>query len=218
MGQFTDSELITKAEVILNATEAGENTATRVANMYIDVIDSKFNKLDPIARPYKVFSANLTQVGKNDQQETLTEGQLIKGVTYYISGSTGADFSNLGAPNNDVGTYFISTKTEPPISWGSNGAVSYRDGLPKCVVFENTLDSIWFDFDETADGSFILKSNNFINSEMWVSIAHSIYQINGFTTYVNDVDKVYILTYDANWSAVNGSLKNTSLEIRVYNS
>lgn len=43
MPQKTDGQLTTQANEIKNETDAGDNTATRVGQMYIDIIDSKAN-------------------------------------------------------------------------------------------------------------------------------------------------------------------------------
>lgn len=44
MSQKTDAQLLTQANVIKNETQIGQNTATRVGNMFVDSIDSKLNK------------------------------------------------------------------------------------------------------------------------------------------------------------------------------
>jgi len=41
--QKTDEQLLTEANIIKNETETGANTATRVGNMLVDIVDSKIN-------------------------------------------------------------------------------------------------------------------------------------------------------------------------------
>lgn len=217
MSQKTDQELFDEAYIILNATQDGENTASRIAQMYIDIIDSKYNR-DENIKPYKVFSANLTQVGKNIIEETINSGTLTKGVCYKFTQTDGGDFSNLGAPDNNIGTTFLCTENAEPNNWG-NGATQlvYRSGLPVCNVFENDFDNIYFDFDTTGQGQYALKCDEFVNGNMFVSISHSVLSDTGYTTYVSEGDKVWIVTYAQDWSADDDRLSNTSIEIRVYN-
>ena len=74
---------------------------------------------ESILRPYKVYTALLTQSGDNDEQ-VINTGTLTIGVTYEINdNSPGMDFTNVGAPNNTVGTYFVATGTTPN-SWGAD--------------------------------------------------------------------------------------------------
>jgi hypothetical protein len=54
MAQQTDSELTAEATVIQDETTAGANTATRIGEMFNNIIDSKVN-VDK--RPYSVYTA-----------------------------------------------------------------------------------------------------------------------------------------------------------------
>ena len=96
-------------------------------------------------RPYKVFTALLTQNGE-DAGGVLIDSPLIIGVTYQIkTGSTGEfDFTNVGAPNNNIDTYFIATGTTPN-DWGS-AALNYDEGAPVATVLENTIGNIYFEY------------------------------------------------------------------------
>jgi hypothetical protein len=73
---------------------------------------------ESILRPYRVFTALLTQNGANDPN-LLINNPLTIGVTYEILSTDldTADFTNVGAPNNNVGTKFVATG-ETPNSWG----------------------------------------------------------------------------------------------------
>ena len=91
-------------------TEDGIN----IENGAIYLVDDKLkvhinNNIQEIpTAKYKVFTALLTQSG-GDNEDGQSEGAVIKGVTYVISGDTiGADFLNVGAPNNNEGTHFIA--------------------------------------------------------------------------------------------------------------
>jgi hypothetical protein len=73
------------------------------------------------------------------------------------------DFTNVGAPNNEVGTYFVATDTVPT-SWGSkegdgNDTISYNTGAPRVLkVLENTIGNIWYDI--KGDGQYAMLSNS----------------------------------------------------------
>jgi hypothetical protein len=70
------------------------------------------------------------------------------GVTYEIEdNSGGADWTNVGAPNNDVGTTFTATSNDAPTSWGTgqlsratrgNGLVIFNQRGAGTVTISNT--------------------------------------------------------------------------------
>jgi hypothetical protein len=99
--------------------------------------------------PYTIYEALITQSGSS-AGFSIDTGTLTVGVTYYIANpSPGMDFTNVGAPNNTVGTYFVATDTTPA-DWGSNegtgnDTLSYDTGTPIVLkVLENTIGNIWF--------------------------------------------------------------------------
>jgi hypothetical protein len=133
----------------------------------------------------------------------------------------GQDFTNVGAPNNDVGTWFVATGTIPN-SWGENpeNNLIYYPGAPVVTVLENTIGNIWFTYVST--GTYDVKSNNlFIDNKTTFSINLMGQDIgtgyfclgdildestNRITTGSPDVGEINdVLTY------------KTPIEIRVYN-
>ena len=101
--------------------------------------------------PYKVYTALLTQSGGNNLQQLIGTSLTI-GVTYQIQeldGVSGWDFINVGAPNNDVGTYFVATGTTPN-SWTS-AQLEYNTGAPVVTVLENTIGNVWFTYSGVGD-------------------------------------------------------------------
>jgi hypothetical protein len=116
---------------------------------------------------YKVYTALLTQSGGDNQQANDNETQypFVIGVSYYIEENTNqntnnsADFTNIGALNNDVGTHFIATGTTPN-SWGNGGYVNltYNLGAPVVTVLENTIGNVWFTYLST--GVYLLNSDS----------------------------------------------------------
>jgi len=127
-----------------------------------DLADFTNTGIDPFTKvsdlpPYKVYTALLTQSGGDDYQ-SITSGDLTIGVTYQIKSNSGQpwDFTNVGAPNNDLGTYFVATGTIPN-EWGA-GELEYNTGAPVVTVLENTIGDIWFEYG--AIGYYVINSNS----------------------------------------------------------
>jgi len=95
--------------------------------------------------PYKVYTALLTQSGE-DNFQSISSGSLTIGVTYQIISASGdpGDFTNVGAPNNNLGTYFVATGTDPS-EWGAY-ELEYNEGAPVVTVLENTIGDIWWTY------------------------------------------------------------------------
>jgi hypothetical protein len=171
-------------------------------------------------KPYKAFSCLLTQK-QNPSEETLVQDPLTIGVTYRIvndpEGVVG-DFTNVGAPNNEDGTYFIATG-EDPNSWGDS-VLEWNMGVPVVQVLENDLGHVWFEF--IGSGEFNIVSGNGSFTPGKTAFIDS-------TSYLPGIDIVAIgYTYlypDAitfTTSVSNGPdqklvVRPTFVEIRVYN-
>lgn len=97
---------------------------------------------------YKVYSAIVNQSGDGTLFEVSSgDGDLVIGRTYRIGNndSDTTDFTNVGAPNNNVDTYFVATGTTPT-SWGNDnkGKLTYVMGAPVVTILENTIgDIVW---------------------------------------------------------------------------
>tara|TARA_R110000868_G_scaffold54673_2_gene170651 strand:+ start:1979 stop:2572 length:594 start_codon:yes stop_codon:yes gene_type:complete len=159
--------------------------------------------------PYKVFTGLLTQSGGDDPQ-TISDGLVTKGVTYQIQGDDG-NFLNVGAPNNNDGTYFIAINNEQPTDYGTS-LLNYNNGAPVCTILENTLGNVWFTYYD--DGKYYFNSNGlFANNKTWTnptsndngSIQFQMFRINDNQCRIIDI------------SGSNNGMVNTSIEIRVYN-
>ena len=170
--------------------------------------------------PYKVYTALVTQSGSDDPQ-SIDTGSLTIGVTYYIANlSPGMDFTNVGAPNNNTGTYFVATGTTPA-SWGSaggtgNATISYNTGAPTVKVLQNTIGNIWFTY--FGLGDYYINSNGlFINQKTFALIGTT-----GFTGSGNGGGASIMLSPPPNVVEIiaadgDGELESTPIEIRVYN-
>ena len=171
-------------------------------------------------RPYKVFTALLTQSGGDNVQSLLSQDtpSLTIGVTYQIvdDGGFGWDFTNVGAPNNDLNTYFIATGTTPA-SWGTNAMLQYNTGTPEAIVLENTIGYIWFTYDDTGQYGINLD-DTFIEEKTFILTPSSGYDSNVLQGGGGDPYSIYRFS-DNKCSILtsNGSLNKSPIEIRVYN-
>ena len=168
------------------------------------------------ASAYKVYTALLTQSGSDGSNQFISSGSLTIGVTYLIDEiiSGTVDFTNVGAPNNNVGTYFVATGTTPN-SWGEDASLAYVTAAPVVTVLENTIGNIWFTYD--TDGFYYSNSNGlFVANKTAVFIGTLSGNI--LSGYRVNNNLVEIVTYNVSSLAnENDKLQNTPIEIRVYN-
>lgn len=195
-----------------NTTYGGSQALQDMQQWYTmqDVADS--------VQPYKVFTALLTQSG-GDDPDSFNGGELIVGTSYQLeSPSIDADFTNVGAPNNNDGTWFIATGTTPN-SWGS-GTVYCNYGAPVATVLENTIGNIWFEY--KGIGGYLAKSSDlFLENKTTLSI--NLMSNNIETGYlclgsIANTATLGIVT----GTEIDGNLDDilsfaTPIEIRVYN-
>jgi hypothetical protein len=166
-------------------------------------------------RPYKVYTALLTQSG-GDSEININTGELTIGVTYRIDSSEqeGGDWTNVGAPNNNPGTYFVAIGTTPN-SWGAGGGqLTYNTGAPVVTVLENTIGNIWFTYNN--EGVYGINSGGlFFENKSWsINVLISQASIYSFLEW-RDFNEFRINTI--NGTPANELLLNTPIEIRVYN-
>jgi hypothetical protein len=176
------------------------------------------------AGSYRVYTALLTQSGGDDFTNFGSDNPLpfVIGATYEIAqNDDNGDFTNIGAPNNNVGTFFVATGTTPA-SWGNNPGlggvnVNYNAGAPVVTVLENTIGNIWFTY--TGVGDYSINSDGlFENLKTYYSILSisdtATQQRNGL--FVINTNQIGISSGDGNIYE-NGYLFRTPIEIRVYN-
>jgi hypothetical protein len=170
-------------------------------------------------RPYKVYTALLTQSG-SDSPNLVADLPLVPGISYEIinDDSGTADFTNVGAPNNNIGTFFVATGTTPT-SWGVNtlGQLQYNSGAPTVTVLENTIGNIYFEY--RGAGEYACKSNSlFTENKTTIDIDAYCQNGNPETSLIYrdlDTSTFTIGTYKGELG--NDYLYNNRLEIRVYN-
>ena len=161
--------------------------------------------------PYKVFTGLVSQAGVDNFIDWFA-GALTKGVTYKIYGN-GGDYANVGAPNNNDGTYFIATSNEVPTSY--NGTyVQYNEGAPVCTILENTLGNVWFTYVDS--GNYRINSNNlFIQNKLFLT-SYIINPLDPYSYSLDSIDGNIRLRVGTTGSLENDVLSNTPIEIRVY--
>ena len=197
----------TTSSKILGTAADGTTENYSIMDMNISVPESN----------YKVFAALLTQSGVSDIS-VIDSGSLTIGVTYNISSIGGnSDFTNVGAPNNDLGTYFIATGTTPS-SWGGS-ELTFDLGAPVAIILANTIGNIWFTY--VSIGYYKVDSNGlFTDNKTTVSI-------NLMGDDASTEAKCIACIGGSNYNgistglpggAANGILNRlTPIEIRVYN-
>jgi hypothetical protein len=175
----------------------------------------------PTGPAYKVYTALLTQSGGDDplgENGGIWAGnypELVIGRTYYIADNfqLESDFTNVGAPNNNVGTYFVATGTTPA-SWGTYGLLQYNTGAPVVKVLENTIGNVWFTYNR--EGMYGINSGGlFFENKSWsINVLISQASIYSFLEW-RSFNEFRIETI--NGTPQNKLLLNTPIEIRVYN-
>lgn len=176
--------------------------------------------------PYKVYTALLIQNGP-PTEDSANSGLLTTGRTYYINQySPGMDFTNVGAPNNNLGTAFVATGTTPN-SWGSGAdyTLAYNAGAPIVKVLENTLDvAIYFEYVTLGNYIAIADKTLFDSPNAYVTISNQAYVAEGnyFAAQALPVFfNVVGITTSENGipedSVISNNYVPTILEIRIYN-
>lgn len=181
-------------------------------------LQQQINQLEEDTAPkYKVYTALLTQSGGDNEIEVTFGMTLEIGVTYYIL-SNGGDFdlTIFGAPNSQVGTYFVCT-TEGTCPDGV--FFTYNTGAPVVTVLENTIGDIWLSYQ--TDGIYYVNSNGlFIENKTFFLLQNTSDNTPNIVSVIMFKGNNNILTirtlqsgsgYENNW------LNNTPIEIRVYN-
>jgi hypothetical protein len=164
---------------------------------------------------YRVYTALLTQSG-SDTPTLAADVPLVIGFTYEIldDDSGTVDFTNVGAPNNNIGTFFVATGTTPT-SWGINllGQLLFNSGAPTVKVLENTIGNIWFTY--IGAGLYYMQSSGlFLNDKTWYSI---LANLNGGSSHIFNLTYIDNSTILVETVGGDDLLNNTPIEIRVYN-
>lgn len=168
---------------------------------------------------YKVYTALLTQSGDDTIPAAINSSPLTIGVTYEIVDNTGINVTNVGSPNNNVGTKFVATGTTPS-SWGS-GMLSYIPSAPVVTVLENTIGNITWMYNNIGEYTCNLGNafpiNKTIYDKNYQFISPTDIDDKALVFYSNlNVFNIFTLSYDLTIPK-DDVLFNTPIEIRVYN-
>ena len=165
--------------------------------------------------PYKVYTALLTQSGEEDIMQIIS-GDIVVGVTYYISDSGGGDWTNVGAPNNNTGTYFVATGTVPN-SWGDSGALDVNLGAPVVTVLENTIGDIWFTYGNI--GNYSINANALFTNNKTAIFFGPYIDSEIVIRFGAEIQSESAITIGSAFSSglADNIFINTPIEIRVYN-
>lgn len=186
-------------------------------------IQIPLSSIKDLIMPYKVYTALVTQAGlgeplsiNGDEATPLTIG-----VTYVITDNAPGlgDFTNVGAPNNEIGTYFVATGTTPN-SWGNINdgwaVIEYNLGAPVVTVLQNTIGNIWFTYENVGD--YNIQSNTlFTVNKTYCSVTLSNTDGDATNAILGPVNNssLRLITLLPTDGPFNNS--DTSIEIRIYN-
>lgn len=177
-------------------------------------------------RPYKVYTALLTQTGGDDPQQVISDGtvpgvspppNIIKGVTYTISSNTDGDFTQYGAPDNNVGTSFVATQNAG--YYTATFELDYNNGAPVATVLENTIGNITWTYSTTGTyrailvGAFTVDKTAVLISSQGSGGGFGIVTSASIQNFPDQI----VINTQSNLGGIDGNLQKSTIEIRVYN-
>jgi hypothetical protein len=168
---------------------------------------------------FYIVEGLISQAGTSDPQ-TQTSGAVVKGVSYKITNDSNGDFTNVGAPNNDIDTWFIATSNGTPTSYG-DAALFYDNGAPTAIILDNTLGNVWFTYQ--SGGIYYCESLGLFTEDKTIcnmpQLTTSLAADEGgfeIKTQISVYDNSKIQFYCSNLSGViNSVLYKTPFKIKV---
>jgi len=163
-----DSGITLASIVIIDLLQGGGDSEILMQSSGISLSGASVTKngSEVATIQYKVFTATISQSGIGDSQSWSTGDGITIGATYQIVNNTNLDVTNIGAPNNNVGTWFIATGTTPTLP-GVAGCFLYDPGAPVVSILENTIGNIWFTY--ISVGQYAVNSNGLFTSNKTTS-------------------------------------------------
>ena len=172
-------------------------------------------------RPYKVYTALLTQSGGNTDGTAFGTDYIYKGHTYTIVAlNPGDSLIPYGAPNNEIGTSFICN--QDTFDWGDSASeLSFNTGAPVATVLENTIGNVWFTYNTF--GNYTINSNDLFTEIKTVSPNNqtACFNIGGDSFYNlviqrQTTNEVELATVSDGLETIDDQLTSKLIEIRVY--
>lgn len=216
MSDLNISQRLTRLESITKELISKNKTL----NLSNKVLKEQLSTIYPYGT--KVYLAFLTQSGTssigNLSYDFFPGGpDLTIGTTYEITDNTGSpDFTNVGSPDNEIGTKFCATGTRPA-SWGQ-AAVAYDSASPTVRIVYNTVGNIAWSYNSvgvywgTCQGVFLdYKVQPITSGWLRASSLHS-YELQK----IND-DTLALSVFDqSNQSPLNDVLNTTLIQILIF--
>ena len=207
----------TTTQLVLNTNGGSVSIQNITKNKWI-ALESIAGIPTPAEPTYKVYTALVTQSGGDNNRDISQGDNITVGVTYYISiNSENADLTFFGAPNNDVGTYFVCTQSGLLPSIGSISLL-WNEGAPVVTVLENTIGNIWFTYQ--TDGTYIIVSDSLFTVNKTITFTTTSSSPNDpywITMKIVGLQEIYLIQFDGYGSGTNNLPSSTPIEIRVYN-
>ena len=192
------------------------------ANGYVLVSDSNGVGSWTASRPYKVYTALLSQNGASVPSGIEGSENIVKGVTYYIyQNLLNYDLTPYGAPNSDPGTYFVSN-TSVTLTTSDDLILNYDQGAPTVKVLENTIGNVYFSYNET--GQYDINSGGLFSTDKTTG-NNAIFYDGGVDSlcamFMSDFTISSITMYSTKNLGGSGTyydslFSNVFIEIRVY--
>ena len=163
---------------------------------------------------YKVFTALLTQSGGDDLKFMQGDGggdisSATKGTTVQIFANiNNINYSSIGAPNSNVGTYFILTQDITLSNLDNDTIFSLNIGAPVATVLENTIGNIWFTYNDV--GNYSANSDGLFTADKTYPFFGGYYSGENWICSYGNTNIIELI------GSNNGSLYTIPIEIRVY--
>jgi hypothetical protein len=167
---------------------------------------------------YKTYTALLTQSGTSSGVVINGSDAIVSGVTYEIAENpSNVDLTSIGAPNNNVGTFFIANQNVEPNTFPSNLNLAYDEGKPVVTVLEDNI-GMDLHFLYLGVGNYSLISNgSFPVNKTFVLVGSTVSPSSILKSYRVYNEYVAVKSYSSGSTLANGILNKTPLEIRIYN-
>jgi hypothetical protein len=207
-------------DIYLGKTIA-DNTLARIA--HVNQLADQINNELAVVKPYKVYTAFITQGDVNEVLELDGDGgPLVKGVTYLINvNPLNADLTIYGAPNNLPGTYFVANQNVVTLPYTYDLQLFYNLAVPVVTVLENTLGNIYWSY--AGVGTYYANSDSgaFTLNKTTSSIDQAVSSSNTDTVYyclstAQTVNTLRIMTFLPTYDLYDEVLTKRLIEIRVY--
>jgi hypothetical protein len=189
-----------------------------------ETVKTTVQEIGSFNRPYKVYTALLTQSGGTNLQTLLFDNSepfptIEIGTTYEITQiGPDIDFTLIGSPDNNVGTKFVATGTYAGTGNSTNASLlNYNTGAPVVTVLENTIGNVWFEYrNNIASDELFIENKTVCFMQLTTDVSAPDATLYSITTS-NSQSSLSLNWYDVVNDIDGTPPTNTPIEIRVYN-